>query len=245
MTQIFRVAVLAATITRGACATSIVVIRNGDKIAMAADSLAILGQERIYVCKVVQVGRCFFAASGSWNPSIGFDVLDIGKRALQSGMTLHDHANAFQATAKPPMLRFIENDRRTDPEHYRKLLTDGVIDVVFFGMERGAAIVIQTGYRLNAEEEAVPFLEHSSDSDGDVFRLGQSSAVMPFLSNHPELLKLPITQQARKLVEVESDDVPSLVGGKITVISVTAAGDVWVDAGVCRVPVAKQPGKQK
>jgi hypothetical protein len=144
---------------------------------MASDSLVISESGPIYQCKVVEVGRCFFAASGSFNPSAGFDLLEIGRKACESNGAFAERVAKFHSLVKTPMERFIEQARRERSGYYQHLVRDGVIDVVFFGIENGHAVVIQTGYALDVKGDAISFQNHSSDSEGDMFQLGQTAAI--------------------------------------------------------------------
>jgi hypothetical protein len=236
MAQVFRIIIAAIIVFPAiAAATTIAVVRVGDRVAMASDSLVISDSTRIYQCKVVEVGRCFFAASGSFNPSTGFDLLGIGRKACESGDTFAERVAKFHSLVKAPMERFIEEARRERSGYYQHLVRDGVINVVFFGIENGHAVVIQTGYALDVKGDAIPFQNHSSDSDGEMFQLGQTEAIQRFYRTRmgPDWIKLPIEERAKMLVEIEVNDAPTLVGGKISVILTEPKIDRWVERGSC------------
>jgi hypothetical protein len=235
--HLFRKSLIGTMAAAGICFSSTVtVIRDGDRIAVAADSLVNTGPGPIQACKIVQVQRCFFAASGSWNPSQGFDLLNIGRKACESGGTFAERVATFHKLVEAPMLRFVEADRNLDPEHYQHLVRDGIIDAVFFGIENGHAVVIQTGYELNAMGRAVPFTNHSSNSQGDMFQLGQTAAIQRFYRTRAgsEWFNLPIVQRVRELIELEEADQPKLVGGKISVVLSQPEADKWIDRGACQ-----------
>ena len=111
------------------------------------------------------------------------------------------------------------------------------MDVAFFGVENGHTFVAQFGYAVDPDGKPVPFMEPVEQGAGgqavSIHKLGQSAAIIRHMRTSTDWVRLPGIDLAKSLVKIEADDVPGLVGGRISVLSVSPQRDEWVERGAC------------
>jgi hypothetical protein len=232
-------AVLACLCTgdRALLATTIVGFRTTDAIVIGADSRENDGQQVLPdpVCKIYQSGKSgrFWASAQLWkDPESGFSVETVVNRAASKAASLSDWVAAFDSGIVPELRRTIRIVRAEDPLAFRDTyLKRHVIEIVFFGFERGLPVIFYRDYRTDAggnlmDPDTVHCPGPKCKDAIEHFCLGQCANANAYRSAKQ--------MRSRTLAETIRDEIGAeikadwTVGPPIDVLRIDSSGARWI-----------------
>jgi hypothetical protein len=223
-------------------ATTIVVVRTPDEIAIAADSQGTfqgnnLPINRRTVCKVYQgADGVFFAVAGLVNdPSTGFNVPELVTRESRIGKTMSEKLRRVEDALKAALLAEIPHIKDRDPDGYRRLVGDkGAITVMFAGVEARSPIATGVSVGLAFSPEGSISIDVMRDScpgncpnGTKIFWLGEADIIEHTIADR-RIPSLGPSDLAKFLVQLEIDSGLPGVGGPIDLLRILPGGTQWI-----------------
>ena len=217
--------------------TTIVGFRTAGSITIGADSREIDGQDVVPdpVCKIYESGksRRFWASAQLWKDlDSGFSVESIVSRAAHNTASLHDWTAAFDLHIVPELRRTIRIMKSEDPQTFRERYAgQHMLEVVFFGLEKGVPVVFYRDYRTDAsghllEPEKLHCPGPKCNDSVEHFCLGECA--------HATAYKKPEQMRSRTLAQTIRDEIRSeikadwTVGPPIDVLRIDRTGAHWI-----------------
>jgi hypothetical protein len=246
MRELPRHLVLVLLCSLSATATTVVLVWTPRELFIAADSM-VKGDPGREFCKIRQVVDTFFAVEGAAEISAitngkpdtanSFDVIPLAQRAAKVRGSMSDKARTFEHESKQVFRTFALHNKQNDPAGYRaNILKSEAVQVVFFGLNPNK-VPAYALVALNVQEDqhGVPMVtvdrafcpDRTCYSPRDLQLLGEARRANE-LSKEPGFDWSDPATAVRKLVEVERQDKPKLVGGPIDVLRLSAFGPTWV-----------------
>lgn len=218
-------------VTTGA---AIAIVATSDQIAVAADSKVLLGPDRISSsdCKIKQCEGAFFAIAGHRRAELtNFDAIYIAAEVCRTTSGLADRMSKFDTLVEAALSNMLRASWRRTPSYFERSLQDKtVLQVAFFGFERGSPYLNARSYkcRLSFGQVVVDVERQGCTSQCDMLTiLGKSRAVKQYISQTPSYKKRPPVELVREFVELEIADEPDDVGPPIDVLQISKTGAVW------------------
>lgn len=219
--------------------TSIVAIRTGTEVVVGADSLAVLTGEDaspIYVCKILQVGRAFFATARLVADNQGeFDVARTVRATYRENEPLLASVRRFETEMVPQLREVVAYIRDHDRRYFEKEVANKpALEIAFFGWEDSAPVLYlryftvraapDSSFTISARQKNCP-----GDCPGGVVytALGHHDAIDEKLKRVPHYWRRGTVTSVRELIELEARAKPQFVGGAIDIIHLTASGPKW------------------
>lgn len=219
--------------------TSIVVVRTATEVVVAADSLAVLTGEDaspIYVCKILQVGRAFFAAARLVADNQGeFDVARTVRATYRQNEPLLASVRRFETEMISQLREVVTYIRDHDRRYFEKEVANKpALEIVFFGWESSAPVlylryftvqaVSDSSFTISARQKNCP-----GDCAGGVVytALGHHDAIDEKLKRVQHYWRRGAVTSVGELIELEARAKPQFVGGAIDIIRLTASGPKW------------------
>lgn len=220
--------------------TSIVAVRTATEVVVGADSLAVLTGEDaspIYVCKILQVGRAFFATARLVADNQGeFDVARTVRATYRQNEPLLASVRRFEAEMISQLREVVVYIRDHDRRYFEKEVANKpAFEIVFFGWEDSAPVLYlryftvqaapNSSFTISARQKNCP-----GDCPGGAFytALGHHDAIDEKLKRDQHYWRRGIVTSVRELIELEAQAKPQFVGGAIDIIRLTASGPKWL-----------------
>jgi hypothetical protein len=219
--------------------TTVLVISDtgNNRIVIAADSLV----RRRYRpaesrCKIhVVTDDCTMTMVGMYKlQDPPFDLLALGKAACMSGGDLKQRADRFLTMAFPQLTEILPSLGKTDPA-YLKQLNDGkpLVELFFIGAYRQQPAVFARGVILESGILKPEAIEVPSE------RLhlfaGVNGHIRTYIRTHSDWDREGDISAARRLLELEVDAHPDIVGLPASIGTVDSRGRFhWLEPGKCR-----------
>jgi hypothetical protein len=205
-------------------ATSIVAVRVGDKILIAADTKGLLSapgfvRGSVQTCKIRQGRGCFFAVAGPLTGPSG-NTLRVGEESCAKADSADGKALAMSLAVREPFVAAFKHAERNALEN----ISHG-IDVLFAGKRDGALVGLRFGHHIISSSE--------SQSTG-IVEIGQGEIVFPpfpwirqFLEGEGKSWALD-ERLVRRIIGIDMANRPTEVGLPIAILEVTASGARWI-----------------
>ena len=218
-------------------ATTLVIIRTGDQIVIAADSLMTLyGRRPQLTCKIRRHGDVVFATAGLVVSSHGVvEFHTIITNILRRQLPWLEQAAQVEEWLRQPLLRTLRRMAREFPKEFEQHVRQGfTFHVSLAGYRQGRPALEMREYfverrsdgtlALRVERMSCP--EHCP-TQSEVFGVGENAEMMRRLA---ALSQLPedLPALARDLVTAEIDEHPAYVGPPVDVVRLGADGIDWV-----------------
>jgi hypothetical protein len=217
--------ILAAGPMNPADATSVVALRQGDKILLGADSKQTLTNGRsLNVCKIAQGEGCFFAVMGpAWDPN--HDIYGLGRAACASASHIEDKTSNFLAMLREPFAEMYRWANQRAPDSIGKSLT-----VIVVGQNDGRAVALSSNYRVESLRDPAlrPVVELV---DGQLLLPG-GNALRQFVREAVKSAPAD-AQLIRRAIAFDASSRPLEVGGAISILEVDRDSAHWIEPGLC------------
>ena len=219
-------------------ATTLVIIRTGDEIVIAADSLMTLyGRRPQLTCKIRRHGDVVFATAGLVVSSGGVvEFHTIITNILRRQLPWFEQAAQVEEWLRQPLLRTLRRMAREFPDEFENHLRRGfTFHVSLAGYLDGRPALEMREYFVEqlADGTLALRVERLSCPKGcpphsEVFGVGENAEMMRQLA---DLSDLPddLPTLARDLVTAEIDHHPRHVGPPVDVVRLGADGIDWVN----------------
>ena len=225
-------------------ATSIVAVRTRSAIFIGSDSKLIDGEGKAVgsTCKVMTHHGAAFAVARIWSsPAQDFSVTSVAAEALSSSRDLATGVRLFERLLIEPLERLLRALKTTDPQRFERELTGhSAVDAVFVGFEgRDPALFVTkfvvnrgTSQSIKLRVQREECARHCTEPLAFV-TLGQHSAIDKALSDDPDFWNIGFAEGIRRLINLETLSVPTLVGPPISILSMDKSGAHWIEPGEC------------
>jgi hypothetical protein len=227
-----------------AFATSIIAVRVNEQVVVGADSKRTVGRDpqnaipiKEPVCKIGKGDGFFFATAGLVSGG-GFDVGSSIAKASEIQGTIEQKIETVLQTIKEPLTEILDRYRQTDPLDYsRTFATAPVLQILFFGMEKGSTFITASEFFIPTPSPLVPvqIVIRYGKCPGDacltgeqLFMSGERDAIKTFLSEKPGYWRVNPVETVRELIELQIADIPNLVGPPIDILYVDKNGAQWI-----------------
>ena len=214
--------------------TAIAIVARSDQIAAAADSKVLLGPDRISSsdCKIKQCEDAFFAIAGHRRAELtDFDAIYIATEACRTTYNIVDRMSKFDTLIEAALSNMLRATWRKDRSYFESSLQDKtVLQVAFFGFERGSPYLIARSYkcRMSSGQIVVSIDRQGCRSQCDMLTvLGESRAIEQYISETPSYKKKSPIELVKEFVELEIADKPDVVGPPIDALQISKTGAVW------------------
>jgi hypothetical protein len=207
------------------------------------------------MCKVTRAGPFFAIVAGlahGWDgrsdgdDASPFDALREAENAWRPGDTLDSLVARIGESFPRRLIPLLEAYYRADPAEYaRHYRGQSVLQFLLLGTERGAP-----------QARIVEFLElGTSDAPMLVVRdggcpqdcaaphnawfLGTHDRIDAFVRSHNSAIRENDERNLDRLIALEYEDRPDIVGGPVSIVKVDRAGGTLVRGGACSLPPSK------
>jgi hypothetical protein len=205
-------------------ATSIVAMRVGDKILIAADTKGLLSgpgfvRDSVQTCKIRQGRGCFFAVAGPLAGPAG-NTLRVGEESCAKANGADGKALAMSLAVREPFVAAFKHAERNALDN----ISHG-IDVLFAGKRDGALVGLRFGHHI------IP--PRGLQSTGIVEIRGGEIVFPPFpwirqfLEGEGKSWALD-ERLVRHIIGIDMANRPTEVGLPIAILEVTASGARWI-----------------
>jgi len=221
--------------------TTVVAIRNDNQVTVGADSKGTwYGKQKTTQthCKIRQTGSLFYAfAMMTEHPQSGYSIPAIVNQVSQSNGSILQKAAFFENIVRDPIIRALEMIRRDYPDDFkRKHLKDPVLQIIFFGFEVNAPVLLARQFRVNTSTDgSLQLTIDRNDCPGmecpkGLARLtmGEHGEIDRFLKRQPDFWKANVTEGVKRMIQLQIDATPDKVGGPIDLIVVDGNGGHWL-----------------
>lgn len=219
-------------------ATTLVIIRTGHEIVIAADSLMTLyGNRPQLTCKIRRHGDVVFATAGLVVSSGGVvEFHSIITNILRRRLSWFEQAAHVEEWLRQPLLRTLRRMKREFPDEFQIHLERGfTFHVSLAGIHDGRPALEMREFfveqahngtlQLQVERRSCP---EGCPRQSEVFGVGETAEMMRRLSNM-STLPTDLAALARTLVTAEIGEHPEYVGPPVDVIRLGQDGIDWVD----------------
>jgi hypothetical protein len=241
----FVVLVCIVAIAPNSFATTIVALRHGNAIWIAADSMQVgsddLGNRAVrYQCKLTKEGTFYWGASANVyiDDISGFSIPKLVHQV--EGKNLYEIAAKIASSAKIPISNEVLSLQKHDPSSFGGLKpvdTFRFAKVVFLGVENRKPQIFFVTFmvHLNNEQFTVSSvgpetLPKGSDSGG----AGVIDDALAYIAAHQEQISSDPVGVLRNSVLAEEKAFPANIGGKTSIIQLSPNGIKWVENGECQ-----------
>ncbi|MGH9495244.1 MAG: hypothetical protein ACRD3B_09625 [Candidatus Sulfotelmatobacter sp.] len=213
--------------------------RKTGEIVLAADSLV----RHRYTpseskCKIhVVTTDCTVAMVGMYKQQFpAFDLLALSQFACRGPGDLKQRADTFLSTALPRVTEAVNYSQNTDPDSLKQQYEGKpIIEVLFAGAYKHKPAIFVRGAVLEngvLKPEAV-----SVPSERVHLFAGVNGHIRAYIQNHPGWEADGGVPAALRLIKIEVEAHPDIVGPPISVGTVNSNGEFhWVQRGECEEP---------
>ena len=231
-------AVLLTTMTPAPLdATTLAIMRSGNQIILAADSLMTLyGKRPQLTCKIRRHGDVVFATAGLIVTSDGsLEFHDVITTILRRQLPWGEQADQVEEWLREPLLRALRRMEREFPDEFQAQLQQSfVLHLSLAGVNDGGPILEMREFfvdrhpdgalRLQVERFSCP---DSCPDTPEVLGVGETDEMMRLVT---ELRGLPsdVAGLAHELVAKEIERHPEHVGPPVDIVRLSPGGIDWV-----------------
>ena len=229
--------------------TAVVVLRSPKAIYAAVDSKETTSQYRDGVltagerlmCKMARVGPYYSIVSGMVRGTNGFDALKEVSRAYSPGDNLEKLASAARESVPRTLEPLLKALREVDPAAFAKAYTgQAAFQVALIGTEQNSPKVVVVEFRaVETAPGVIALTTKTMSCPGDsptpttVYLLGAHEAMDEPLRAHAAAIARGGQDGIEKLIGLEYDSRPDLVGGPVSTLKVGPSGSTLLRNGVC------------
>ena len=233
--------------------TAVVVLRSHDVLLAAVDSNenyllyrdGVPTLDRRTVCKVAQAGPYYAIVAGIANGTNGFDALRETEKAWRAGESLDALAAGISETIPPQLTPLMQSlydaDRVAFVRQYRG---QTALQLLLLGAENGTPQMRIVEFTEAGASGSVLLSAKTSACRGDcapgrtAWFLGTHDRIDQFVRAHAAAIRHPDERSLDKLIALEYQDRPDLVGGPISMLKVTRTGGTMIRDGACSLSEA-------
>lgn len=222
------------------CGSTIVLVQTPREIVIAADSKTVSLDSSLdtYMCKIIQTGRYFFANSGFHGRSFDSDeVYDAAVSAASQASDIADCCFRFNRIIGPVLREVVASARYTDIAFYHRQIegTGTLLSAAFCGLENKKLSVSESqtmvesddnkkeGFRLTFRRRTLVNTERPR-----FLVFGSKGAIEEHLAINPGVWNLGLVAAAKKLIEIEIEREPNIVGPPIAILRIDKTGARWI-----------------
>lgn len=223
--------------------STVIAIRTDREIVIGSDSKVVGtdGSDRGTVCKIIQIGNIFFSHTGvAGSTSIGFDVQATVRQALESAEHLGEAIQNFLHSVHHPLHQILVATRRDAPEFYKHNIEgQSALSAVFCGVidniPRLSYLELKPVHHAEADDglaiQVDQGIDVRSDNEGPAFVvIGHKNAVTTQLGEQPDIwMRTGIVSAVRRLIELQIESTPQVVGPPIAVLRMDRQSAKWVN----------------
>jgi len=235
--------------------TAVVVLRSPDVLLAAVDSNenyllyrdGVPTLDRRTVCKVAQAGPYYAIVAGIANGTNGFDALRETEKAWRSGATLDAVAAGISAAIPPQLTPLMQSLYEADHAAFvRQYRGKTALQLLLLGAENGIPQMRIVEFTEAGAAGSVLLSAKTSACRGDcapgrtAWFLGTHDRIDQFVRGHAAAIRHPDERSLDKLIALEYQDRPDLVGGPISMLKVTRTGGTMIRDGACSLGEAAQ-----
>lgn len=227
--------------------TTIVVMRAGRSVVLAADSLAIVNHEKNNICKIRKAGHIFFAIAGTESTE-QFHAFALAEKAISQTGSLRAAAKAFMNMVSGPFEEALTRLRNERPSDYAEIRSkEQPLEAAFAAIENGVpkyvivtfTITQNSNGRISVAAQYKPCPGSACPSSTtDINILGENAAATKKFArlarNDADAVSV-----SRKLIETEITSRPGTVGPPISILVIGPSGQTWIEQGECKKPDTK------
>ena len=218
-------------------ATTLAIIRTGNQIVIAADSLMTLyGQRPQLTCKIRRQGDVVFATAGLVSTSNGaIELHSTITNILRRGLPWDEQTRHVEEWIREPLLRTLRQMEQNLPDQFQAQLRQSfTLHVSLAGIVDGTPALEMLEYFVERPDGSTLELRVERFSypgtcvnTTEVFGIGETEEMMELVT---QLRRLPedVTALAHDLVATEIAHHPNYVGPPVDVIRLSPSGIEWV-----------------
>lgn len=233
-----------------ATATSIVALKSGSELIVAADSAQ--GEDGtldLQICKIRRTNDVFVAISGYVEyEHTAFNAYDIASETFQLSGPLDQRLQRFESRVVSEMIDALSYTSQNQSAFYRSVFARRIVlETLVFGIDQGRPFYYRRSY-VAQSARSNPLLTLSTFDDclanchENAF-LGITAPIRAFRKRSPDSWRVPLSDAATTLVRRVMKASPN-VGGEIDVIRVTRDGACWLrHKKHCKtnIPICERP----
>jgi len=218
-------------------ATTLAIIRTGNEIILAADSLMTLyGRRPQLTCKIRRHGDVVFATAGLVVTRDGsLEFHDVITTILRRQLPWGQQADQVEEWLREPLLRALRRMERELPKEFEaQLRRSFVLHLSLAGVTDGTATLEMREFFVDRDTDGAPRLRvkrlscpGSCPDATEVFGIGETDEMMRLVSELPGL-PLDVAGLAYQLVAKEIETHPEHVGPPVDVVRLSPGGIDWV-----------------
>lgn len=239
----------------GRC-TTVLLYRNSTRIVVGADTLhSLTASSHSSYCKIRKTRAIYVSMSGLVSSSFnGFDAYRTASSAIAHSSGVAESAKEFVKLSIGPLQEAVSRERRYAPDFYERELKRGgpvALQTFFMSYENSVpsfATVIFTISELSLEKLSInahlDFCPGHACPPADpgsgkliFIAMGTHEAIDRAVGGRPtfptDLQNDPVST-IRRLIEIETREVPDVVGLPIDILTISKDGATWNQRGMCR-----------
>jgi hypothetical protein len=235
--------------------TAVVVLRAPDVLFAAVDSNenyllyrnGIPTLDRRTVCKVAQAGPYFAIVAGIANGTNGFDALRETEKAWRPGTGLDALAEEIRQAVPRQLTPLMQSLYDADSAAFvRQYRGQTALQLLLVGAEGGVPEMRVVEFTEAGASGSVVLSGRTSACRGECLAgrtawfLGTHDRIDQFVKAHSASIRHPDEGSLDKLIGLEYQDRPDLVGGPVSMLKVTRTGGTMIRAGACSLNEAAQ-----
>lgn len=239
-------------------ATSVAIVKNANRIIIAADSkgdLEIAGRSGKYQhCKIHVVMNTAFAIAGLVKNTEGYDSVEIVRQVLSTNQSLNLSAELVAKELRAPLLHALRSAHRNmNPERYVAIVAGEPLEVGMVRMENAVPTSAIVTFTATSDKNGTPTAVQAifdycpskdcNANDTNYRVIGFKNAFSRYAKSTVHNINL--IEDARSIIELEIKAAPDMVGPPISILEIDANGLHWRDLGGCRSQTTKVSTKRK
>ncbi len=227
--------------------TAVVVLRSPKAIYAAVDSKLTMetsldGVRTTYSaaeCKVKRVGPYYSIVAGLARTSNGFDALEEVAHDYKAGDDLTTLANAVLQSVPRSLGPMLQQLYDTAPDVLSAHLSDSALNLTIVGSDHGVTKVIVDEFSVTQNRATISVTGKAVSCPGDCptanagYFLGAHEATESAVRQNPSILTHADEQVVGRLIHLEYESRPDVVGGPVSIVKVTPSGASVLRAGAC------------
>jgi hypothetical protein len=229
--------------------TAVIVLRSPKAIFAAVDSKE---TDRLYtngkltvsdrlMCKVAKVGPYYSIVTGTSRATSGFDALQEVASAYTPGDDLEKLVSAVRESVPHTLAPVLKTMREVDPAMFAaNYVVPGALQLTLMGSEHNSPKVVVVEFQAAiTAADTIALTTRTQSCPGDCsnprtgYFLGVHEEMEQAVRNNPAILSRPDQDQVEKLIHLEYDSRPDVVGGPISTLKIGPSGSTVLRSGVC------------
>jgi hypothetical protein len=229
--------------------TSVVVLRSSKVMFAAVDSKETLSEYRDgelsvaegLMCKVKRVGPYYSIVSGVTRGTNGFNALQEVAGAYKPGDDLDTLASSLLESVPLTLTPLLKTMHDVDPPMFRKTYTgNAALQLILVGTDQHVPKVVVVEFQaVETSPDTIRLETRTMSCPGTCststvgYFLGAHEAIAETLRREPRILSRPDEHGVEKLIGLEYDSRPDIVGGPISMLKIDRAGSTMLRNGTC------------